>query len=66
MEAESGAHRTVEGAVITVLRDAIIAGVFAPGERLQQDRLACIERRLLGSDVDAHFLRCERRGRETK
>lgn len=32
--------RTAEESVASVIRDAIVAGVFQPGERLAQDRLA--------------------------
>lgn len=37
-------HRTAEEQATSVIRNAIVAGVFKPGERLPQDRLA----RLLG------------------
>ena len=33
-------YRTVEDAVAAVIRDAIVSGVFMPGERLPQDMLA--------------------------
>lgn len=33
-------YRTLEEMVVSALREAILSGVFAPGERLHQDRIA--------------------------
>ncbi len=38
--ASKGDYRTAEDAVAAVIRDAIVSGVFRPGERLPQDMLA--------------------------
>lgn len=38
--ASRGVYRTAEDTVAAVIRDAIVSGVFRPGERLPQDMLA--------------------------
>lgn len=38
--ASRGVYRTIEDTVAAVIRDAIVSGVFRPGERLPQDMLA--------------------------
>lgn len=40
--ASKGHHRTAEDTVAAVIRDAIVSGVFRPGERLPQDMLASL------------------------
>jgi DNA-binding GntR family transcriptional regulator len=40
VESSRATFRTVEEMVASVIRNAIMAGIFAPGERLPQDRLA--------------------------
>ena len=40
VSATQGSYRTAEDTAAAVIRDAIVSGVFAPGERLPQDMLA--------------------------
>lgn len=42
VDASRGNYRTAEDNAVAVIRDAIVAGVFAPGQRLPQDMLASL------------------------
>jgi DNA-binding GntR family transcriptional regulator len=42
VDASRGNYRTAEDNAAAVIRDAIVSGVFAPGERLPQDMLASL------------------------